>query len=222
MKDTFSIIRSRRRTLCLEVVSDARLVIRAPARMPINFIEEFVAKKRSWIEEKQKRALERRAQAREKMFVDGESFLYLGEPHSLSIVEYLDSPLTFTQGFRLSRSAASNGRKVFIDWYIREARRVIQDSLDRHSSLSGLNYNGFRLTGARRSWGSCTPRGSLTFSWRLIMAPLGVIDYVVVHEICHLVHKNHSRRFWDAVSVLLPGYKQKREWLKENGHLLAI
>jgi predicted metal-dependent hydrolase len=219
---TDPIIRTRRRTLCLEIKGDASLVIRAPLRMPLGMIELFVAKKRPWIEEKQRIAREKLAQAAKKEFVNGEEFLYLGAPYRLSIIDSADTPFSFDRQFYLSRDHAGNARQLLIDWYRQEAQRKIRERLDHHSSLAALPYSGFKLTSAQKCWGSCTVRGSLNFSWRLIMAPLGVIDYVVVHEISHLAQRNHSKRFWDTVSGLLPGYQQYRHWLKDNGHLLAI
>ena len=79
-----------------------------------------------------------------------------------------------------------------------------------------------KITNALKTWGSCSHQGNLNFTWRLIMAPLNVIDYVVVHELIHLDEKNHSRIFWDKVEILIPEYKGYKEWLKKNGHLLKL
>ena len=201
---------------------DASVIIRAPMRMPFGYIESFVSKKRSWIDEKQRVARERLKHAVPKKFVEGEEFLYLGQTYSLAIVDDADTPLSFDLSFRLSRFFASDARRLFIEWYRREAHTRIRERLDRHSALANLSYTGFKLTNAQRCWGSCTAKGSLNFSWRLIMAPTDVIDYVVVHEISHLAEKNHSRRFWNTVSELFPGYEKHRDWLKANGHLLTI
>jgi len=86
----------------------------------------------------------------------------------------------------------------------------------------GLRYNRIKITNALKTWGSCSHQGNLNFTWRLIMAPLNVVDYVVVHELIHLDEKNHSRTFWEKVEILMPGYKEHKEWLKKNGHILKL
>ena len=78
------------------------------------------------------------------------------------------------------------------------------------------------ISSARTRWGSCSAKGTLSFTWRLVMAPLDIIDYVVVHELCHLKEMNHSRAFWERVETILPDYKRRRKWLKENGGALRL
>ncbi|MCS7122892.1 MAG: M48 family metallopeptidase, partial [Candidatus Micrarchaeota archaeon] len=85
-----------------------------------------------------------------------------------------------------------------------------------------FRYNRVRITNARRRWGSCSSSNNLNFSWRLIMAPLEVIDYVVVHELVHTRIKNHSKAFWRMVEAVMPDYDRQRRWLRENGHMLKI
>lgn len=216
------IIRSRRRSLGLEVTLDARLVIRAPLRISLGDIEKLVLSKRVWIEKKQRIAREKHLTSVPQRFLDREEFLYLGDSFPLFIVERGDAPLAFDKEFRLMRENLPFAKQLFIDWYKKEAHRKIKERLDWYSGLSGLKYNKFGLSNARKRWGSCSGRGSLHFSWRLIMAPLSVIDYVVVHELVHLAEKNHSGRFWDRVKIIRPDYKESKRWLKDNSHLLVI
>ncbi|MBI4687875.1 MAG: M48 family metallopeptidase [Nitrospirae bacterium] len=91
-----------------------------------------------------------------------------------------------------------------------------------YSSLSGLKYNRVKISDAQKRWGSCSAKGNLNFSWRLIMSPIRVIDYVVIHELAHLEERNHSKKCWNKVKIMLPDYEQYKEWLKENKHLLDI
>jgi predicted metal-dependent hydrolase len=103
---------------------------------------------------------------------------------------------------------------------IREAEKVISERCAWFAARTGWQPNGVRISAAQSRWGSCGIRGTLHFSWRLIRAPLPVIDYVVVHELAHLVERNHSRRFWVKVATVLPDFQQPRRWLRMNGHLL--
>ncbi|MFC1645761.1 M48 family metallopeptidase [Candidatus Omnitrophota bacterium] len=218
----YKIIRSRRRTLGLEITRDAQLIIRAPERASLGYIKNIIQKKRSWIEQKQKTASNRYKRLIPKEFVNGEGFLFLGETYRLSIEDIEYPPLTLGKEFRLSRQYLCEAKKVFIEWYRKEAYKKIEERLNWHSYLSGLKYSKFNITGARKRWGSCSAKGNLYFSWRLIMAPLGVIDYVVVHELAHLEERNHSRNFWDKVKTLMPDYKKYRHWLKDNEHTMII
>jgi predicted metal-dependent hydrolase len=216
------IIRSRRKTLAIEVTGDARLIVRAPLRMPKTDILDFIQKKRRWIEQKRQKVEERLMMQVPKEFVDGEKFLYLGDDYRLSIAEYDGTPLSFDGRFRLSRAHLENARSLFVEWYKTRAKEVIHNRLAHFSGLSGIDFTLFRITSAQKRWGSCNSRGNVHFSYRLIMAPLPVVDYVVVHELVHIEEKNHSSRFWQKVERILPDHRQYRRWLRDNGHLLFI
>ncbi len=216
------IIRSKRKTLAIEIARDASLIVRAPEKTSFDYIEKVVFRKRFWIQNKQKVAKEKYQRITPKEFVNGEGFLYLGDTYRLSIVARGDVPLSLDKEFRLSRTHLSHAKQVFIAWYKKQAYQKIRERLDWYSALSGLKYNKFAITDAQKRWGSCNVKGNLHFTWRLIMTPLKVIDYVVIHELVHLTEKNHSKKFWSKVKTLLPDYERYREWLKENEHLLAV
>ncbi len=216
------IVRSKRRSLGLQVTPQAHLIVRAPERMPMHFIEQFIFKNQAWITKQQNASRERSAQIKPKEFVNGELFLYLGKSYPLAIVDDKQTRLSFDEGFRLSRGRLTRAKRLFISWYKNEAAKKIKERLEWYSSLSGLKYKGFAITSARKRWGSCTPCDNLNFSWRLIMAPPDIIDYVVSHELAHLAERNHSRRFWKKVAAFFPRFKESRLWLKANGHLLYL
>jgi len=157
-----------------------------------------------------------------KEFVNGEEFLYLGDSYRLVVVENQASPLLFDKAFFLSQEYLNRAGSIFLDWYKAQARSKITERVNLYLTQTDLKYNRLGITKARKRWGSCGRNNNLNFSWRLIMAPLRIIDYVVAHEVAHLEHKNHSRRFWNKVSALFPDYKQSRKWLRENDHLLTI
>lgn len=216
------IIRSRRKTLALEVTCDARLIVRAPVKMTVKEIKRFVEKKHRWVQEKQRVARERLRKLAPKQFVNGEEFLFLGNTYRLSIVDDNSNPLSFDREFRLSRAHLHQARQLFVDWYKDQAYKKIKERLDRYSAVSGIQFIKFRITDAQKRWGSCSSRGNLHFSWRLILAALPVVDYVVVHELIHIKDQNHSAGFWKKVELLLPDYRETRQWLKVNGYLLVI
>ncbi len=216
------IIRSKRRTIALEVARDATLIVRAPYRTPFDFIEKVVFKKRFWIKEKQEIVRDRYQRIVPKEFVSGEGFLYLGNMYKLEFIDDVDMPIVFNNGFKIARKNYDAAKEILIAWYKAQASHKISERVNWYSSLSGLKYNRIKISDAQRRWGSCSAKGNLNFSWRLIMAPFRVMDYVVVHELAHLEEKNHSKAFWNKVKTMLPDYGQYRKWLKENTHLLVI
>ena len=216
------IIRSKRRTIALEVTRDASLIVRAPYRTSFDFIEKVVFKKRFWIKEKQEIVRDRCKKVIPKEFVSGEVFLYLGNMYKLEFIDDLDMPIVFNNGFKIARKNYDIAKEILIAWYKAQAYQKISERVNWHSSSSGLRYNKIRISDAQKRWGSCSAKGNLNFSWRLIMAPLRVIDYVVVHELAHLEEKNHSKAFWNKVKIMLLDYEQYKDWLKENRHLLDI
>lgn len=215
------IIRSRRRSIALVVTHEAKLVVRAPLRAPAGSILDFIREKREWIDRKIAIA-SARPKLHRKEFKPGESFLYLGEPHLLSIIDDAPEPLCFDGEFRLHRHCLSDARDLFIAWYTKRTSDLVRERLDRYSAISGIKYGSFRVTGARNRWGSCSAKNKLNFSWRLAMAPGHALDYVVVHELAHLEHKDHSRRFWETVAGILPLYRAGRYWIRDYGYLCDV
>lgn len=216
------IIRSKRRTIALEIGRDASLLVRAPYRTPLAFIEKIVIEKHCWIRGKQAFVRKKDNALAPKKFVNGEEFLYLGKMYKLELVDELNEVSVFNNGFRILRGNSSAVKEILTAWYKEEACRKISERASFYSSLSGLSCTKIRISDAQKRWGSCSSKGNLNFSWRLIMAPLKVIDYVVVHELAHLEQKNHAKGFWNKVKTIMPDYNQHREWLKENGTLLNI
>jgi len=196
------------------------LVVRAPLKAPESLILEFVQSKAGWIRKKQIQARARRVPARE--FVEGEQFWYLGKTYSLILVGSQTPALQLGESFRLARSAQAKAGALFIRWYKTQAMDVLSRRVQGFASHGGFAYSRIRISSARTRWGSCSARGTLSFSYRLVMAPQAVIDYVVVHELVHLKVRNHSRTFWKEVGAILPEYKQATAWLRKNGYLLTL
>ena len=225
MSDTvikpYKLIRSKRRTLALMIGADATLVVRAPAHTPLDTIEQFVGKNTGWI----KRTLARvrqRPQVKKKEFLTGEAFLFLGKSYPLEVQPDTQEPLDLRDGFILNEKEQSRGRALFIEWYKNEAKKIIAARVEWWAQRFGLAYNSVSITSANRRWGSCAPNDRLNFSWRLVMAPIPVIDYVVVHELAHVTHKNHSKRFWSRVKAMYPDHKAAKTWLRENEGMLNL
>ena len=223
------LIRTRRRTIALIVQPDGRLIVRAPMRMPDGVVRDFVESQAEWIRRQQAEARLAPPPA-PKIYVNGETFPYLGFAYPLTLVKRQRPgpactgvlPVRFADGFYLAEAARPRAEQAFVRWYKQRALEIISRRAAAYAEKFGLTYKSIRITSARTRWGSCGPDGSLNFSWRLILAPLEVVDYVVVHELAHLVVKNHSRRFWRKVESMMRDHRQQVAWLKKNGHQLSL
>jgi predicted metal-dependent hydrolase len=220
MKQIDKIIRSKRRTIALVITKDATLEVRAPLRAPLELIKQFVAKKRSWIEKKIDLMSKRRKRILPKEFVDGEEFMYEGNIFKLQAGDCKE--ISMFDVLYFPRKFLPQAKRHLTIWYKNRALEKIVERVKHYASITQLQYKSIKITNAKRRWGSCSAKGSLNISWRLIMARPDILDYVVVHELVHLVEMNHSRSFWNKVQKILPDYKRHRDWLKQNGDSLVL
>ncbi len=217
------LIRTRRRTLELQITPMATVIVRAPKHTPVEIIHKFIDRKSKWIINKQSFIQANLSKRTEHCYESGEKFSYLGQKYGLTIVPEQKQKIMFNgYEFLLSAKNKHHGKKIFEKWYRAEAYRTIKERVAYFANITGLYPGGIKITGAKKRFGSCSPHNDLCFTWRLILAPLSVIDYVVVHELAHLAERNHSKRFWDKVRMYLPNYKEERNWLKSNSMMLSL
>ena len=222
MEMQYSVIRRRKRkkTISLQIDTDLRITVYAPSFTPAEEISRFVEEKRNWIDKSLRRQSLLNEGRRQRCYTSGELFYYLGRAYPLEAYydPLEDRGVTLrNECFFLNCPDEQSMRKYyFVCWYKDRAMHHISRRLEHYSSMLGLAHGGFRITSAERRWGSCSERNRLAFSFRLIMAPPEVIDYVVVHELAHILQKNHSSKFWDLVLEVLPDYRMHRRWLRDN------
>lgn len=176
----YEIIKSKRKTGCIEIKPDGRVLVRVPNRMSQSQIDEMLAKKHDWI------------------------LKHLSEIEKTSLSKESEEKLSEQDIKRLKRKAVQ---------YLPERCRL-------YSSILGVSYKRISIRCQRTRWGSCSAKGNLNFNILLMLTPLEVIDYVVIHELCHRKQMNHSKAFWGLVESVMPDYKVHRQWLKENGNRL--
>ena len=215
MVEINKLVRSKRKTLALVVEADGSLTVRAPLRMKEADIRSFIEEKKAWILQKQAKAQEEAHAPRR--YEEGEVFPYLGKEIPLRIVPDGKPALVKTSVFKLARSVRPQAETHFETWYRKQARVVLAERVAYFARKHDFKVGKVRISSACTRWGSYSSKGTLSFTWRLVMAPLEVIDYVVVHELCHLRVMNHSKAFWAHVERILPDYKARRNWLKNNG-----
>jgi predicted metal-dependent hydrolase len=147
-------------------------------------------------------------------------FLFLGRSYPLKVVEDLPKAVIMEDSLMISGMVLRNARDHLECWYRNQALEYISRRVEHYARQSDLKYKSIRVSNATTRWGSCGYNDTLNFTWRLIMAPERVVDYVVVHELMHLKQKNHSHLFWDEVARVVPDYSQDERWLRQNGYLL--
>lgn len=225
----FTIEKSKRKTATIRVYPDDRVVVKVPNRMPTGMVEEWVRSKADWIQKR----LHHNALWREKYplktYRTGETCLYLGNAYVLSLKQ--GKRQVALQGDCLQISHPSFGSegdhqslviKLLSAWYKAQAQDIISDRLAIYAPQIGKPYGEVRFKKSKTRWGSCSIKGNLNFNWALMMAPLDIIDYVVVHELCHLVHHHHRPSFWKLVARYFPQYQDAVVWLKRYGPTLLI
>ncbi|MCI5609850.1 MAG: M48 family metallopeptidase [Roseburia sp.] len=211
------IIRSRRRTIALEINAQGELIVRAPFRASMEQIMDFVERKQDWICDKTRQMQVRRQAQPHIGIAQGDQLYYKGELYPVIISEGRSGSF---DGSCFHLPSTANTGEMLTAWYRKQAARVIIPRVEEYAARMGVEPKGVRITSARTRWGSCSYVNYINFSWHLVMCPEDVINYVVVHELCHIWHKDHSRLFWASVAEYDPDYKEHRRWLREHGILM--
>jgi predicted metal-dependent hydrolase len=209
---------ARRRALEITIDRGGELIISSPPGVPDDQLTAFVREKRFWLYTKlaEKEALQQPVAGKE--FVSGEGFPYLGRSYRLLLVDEQDRPLKLEAGwFRLVRDQADQGREHFIRWYTDHARPWLRKRVGQWASRMGVEPASVEVRDLGFRWGSCGRSGGVNFHWATILLPVSVVDYVVVHELAHLIEPNHTPEFWARVGRALPEYEQRKAWLAEHG-----
>ncbi|RAK04152.1 hypothetical protein C8C77_13910 [Halanaerobium saccharolyticum] len=234
-KIEFEIIRSSRKTISIIVNADQELVVRSPKRTSIKNIKNLLKEKENWILEKLAKMSKIKNPPKDKEFIRGDTLFYLGReckliPITEANIESLEIELVEEKliiRFPVKFEDNKEKRKIeirqkLIGWYRSQARIKINELINIHKKYLDVEPNKIVIKKQKKRWGSCSSKKNLNFNWKIIMAPLKVIEYLVVHELVHLIHPNHSKDFWQTVAKIIPDYEKKKEWLRINGRLLTI
>lgn len=215
---------ARARSLGLRIAPDTGLVVTAPPGTDAQTVRAFLARHRRWILRWVERLDGRAALPRRWPY--GTTLLYRGEAHTVLVRQAPATGVDRTPDRRLlicARAAGFEGaRRVLRRWLASEAARVLGERVETLGAQMGLRARRVYVRNLRTRWGSCWPGGSLSFNYRLIMAPPAVLDYVVVHELAHLWERNHSQYFWTLVAAQCPAHHEAKRWLRTFGPVLGV
>ena len=217
-----------RQTTDIVIERDGVVRVRPPTRMTPEQVDETVFSKRMWIYRNLAEWHDLNATRVVREWVNGESFLYLGSSYRLSLVDEQDEALKLKDGrFQLLRSVMARGgrevaQQVFEQFYVDKALPRIRQRVTHFAPRVGVTAGDVQVKDLGYRWANCLPSGQLHFHWKCLMAPLTVIDYIVVHELCHLRFRDHSAAFWNEVDKVLPQYRERKEWLRQRGAHLDL
>ena len=219
---------TERQTTDIVIERSGMITVRPPLRMTPTQVDETVLSKRMWIYRNLAEWRDINATHVTREWVSGESFLYLGSSYRLQLVQAQDEPLKLKDGrFCLVRSIAKAlgseaAHQVFETFYRGKGLPRIKKRVAYFADKVGVAAGSVQVKDLGYRWASCLKNGDLHFHWKCLMAPLTIIDYIVVHELCHLHHRDHSDAFWNEVDKVLPDYRDRKEWLRVRGAELDL
>ncbi len=216
---------SRKRSADIRVEDGAVSVI-VPADLPVERIDQLLVSKRRWIQEKL--SLHRKqAPASSRQYVSGSAFPYLGRNYRLKVKAGSFAPVKLVHG-RLEVTVPEGAsqphmiRNALVRWYKRQAILKLTEKVERYADRVGVKPAGIGVRTYKSRWGSCTRDGHINFNWQIMLAPSSMVDYIVVHELCHLIRHDHSPEYWREVERVIPDFHDRRVWLRDNALRLTI
>ncbi len=220
-------IRRSKRTKSASIrVKEASTTIIVPKWASRSDINALITKKSHWIHKQlseQKKAI--RLSKRD--YIQGESFFYRGRPLTLAIQHSEQENVTIDNGqltlfVQKDKSSAKSRQQLIHKQFQTLAEQHLKERTQHYAEVIGVTYSNICVKSYKSRWGSCSSLGLISYNWKIIIAPDPVIDYIVIHELCHLIEHNHSTRFWALVEQFQPHYKQQKEWLRKNGLQLTL
>ncbi len=216
----------KRKTIQIAFTPEGLLKVKIPYAVTEGEAEKILLSKANWIHKQRQRLADLSDNPTNGNFAPDALLLYLGQEYRLKLIA-ADKDLVFIQGETLVVQCSAPpaalpeaAQKLLLNWYIDQARTALVSRTRYWAQRIGVSPLRITIRDQKTRWGSCSTRGSLNYSWRLIMAPSPVLDYLVIHELCHMKVANHSSTFWRLVANYTVDYNSHRRWLKDNGRLL--
>jgi predicted metal-dependent hydrolase len=218
----YSIQYSARKTISIIVERDRSVVVRAPLNTSEELIAKEINKRKRLLQEKIAKVQKYPFPKPTKQFVSGETLLYLGKHYILYVTDDEFPGVSFDNKFFISKKNQQQANKLFREWYTKSANEILIPKVKTIAEQLGVLYNNVNILDLKYRWGSCTPKDNIHFNWRIIKAPMTVIEYIIIHELTHLLEANHTKEFWNRIAVMQPSFEKAKSWLKEFGFELEI
>jgi len=208
----YQLTRSKRKTVTIQITDTAEVLVKAPRQLPLADIEGFILKKSAWIESTRQRVLQEQQKKVAFDPIASGKLRFLGRDYPI----VLGTRTAFDGvSFTVKSGSFDREKEGLILLYKKLAKEVIDERVSHYANIMGVHPTSVKITSAKTRWGSCSGKDGLCFTWKLILADLTAVDYVVVHELSHIKEHNHSPRFWRIVERALPDYRERQKQLKE-------
>jgi len=216
------ITRSNRRTLSLSILKDGQIVIKAPLKMSREAINNFVYEKQNWIREKL--AIIENNKQKYDQIINYKKFLLYGNQYSVKLSDIKKIEVNHAEQCIYIPTVTPSDKILskLKSWYKKTAKTILEERVNYLSKLLKLAPNNIRISDSKGRWGACNTKGMVSFNFRVIMLEPAVIDYVIIHELCHLIEMNHSKRFWNLVIGFMPNAPTQKQKIKDFSFLLSL
>jgi predicted metal-dependent hydrolase len=228
----YKVKRSRRKTIGIRICPEEGVILSIPMSCSEAAVQHVLNKKGQWILSKLKLINSKTQLLQDREYVTGERMKFLGDYYNLNIIEgdYKSCSAVFEKrefSIYINNEIEDSYRRfiikeVLVKLYREIAKRFLQERSNYFANILNVKPAKITIKEQKSVWGSCSSKGNINYNWKIIMAPIAVVDYIVVHELCHLRQPNHSQDFWKLVESVLPDYKIRKNWLKDNGITLDI
>lgn len=221
----YSIEKRKRKTIGIKIDVDGNVKVVTPNNVSVKYISDLVVRKGAWIINARKKMIERQDAKVVREIKEGSTFLYLGKEYPLHLIydkniKKIAVDLDYnSERFVIKTNTEDNEKikKELEKWYRARTMEIVLEKIKKHAHEFKDKVNEVKVKEQKRRWASCTYKNSILFNWRCSMAPQDVVEYIVVHEMCHFDFKNHSKDFWNRVKEVMPDYKEKHEYLRKYG-----
>lgn len=213
--------RSNRRTLSIMIDEKGELIVKAPNKMSLNEIFAFLYKKQKWIEDRQTKI--KSVLSKNYDLINYQKLLLLGKHYQICLTKHLEKPYLTQEAIILNYSKNLNNLKSQIKtFYFNCCDNILLKRVETLSSKWNFSYKSINIIASKAKWGMCDNNKNLYFNFKLLMLPPDVIDYVIIHELCHTKELNHSKNFWQLVQRYMPDYKANQKLLKDSNFLIKL
>lgn len=224
----YTVIYKKRKTIGIYIDLYGNIEVRVPKNTTEEQVRTVIEKKWDWIQKKSKEMKDRTAGHTDKVYEHGEEFLYLGKEYPITILmnhEEKQDSVVFKDNrlfIHIVEQDEDRIKQALKRFYYQQCKAIVEKRIKFYQAEFKMKPRSIRIADNKSNWGSCNSRHELTFNWKLSMAPIEVIDYVVVHEMCHMIHLNHERSFWRLVGKLIPDYEERKTWLSQTSWKMTL
>ena len=224
-----NVVYRKRKSITIQIKPKYEVTIISPYGVPKKILKDLLIQKGDWILKKFEEYKSVEYLFKEKEFIDGEKFMYLGSEYKLKIINEINEEVLIDEGYLIVKVKSADKeyiRKMLKKWYKSESERLVSERLvyckEKFKYMKQLTPSKLKVKEQKKRWGTCTSKRAIYINSKISMAKIEAIDYILVHEFSHLVHMNHSKDFYKLVKEIMPNYKEEEKWLKDNSYKLKL